>query len=727
MDARVGPGPLRFGVFELDTRAGELRRSGRRVPLQHQPFEILCALLERPGEVLTREELRARVWRNGACVDFERGINKAMVKLRDALGDDADSPRFIETLPRHGYRFIGQVSLQPAPQLAAPGIPEPIIALPPPVPAPAPGAPPRARHVTLRLAALAVLAVALPAVWLALRVPARDLRIVESVQLTHSASTKLTYPGGHFSMLQGDGKSLYFNEIASSGAISIMRLPLGGGEPEPLDFGIPNLLMYSLSPDASELLAARIPPPEYQSDAHELWRLPLHGGAPLRLGAVRGNWAGWSRDGQHVYYYDAFDKDSQGRLGIVRRDGSGAHLVLSGDGDVQDAFESPDGRRLRYNSFLRLQRLQIWEASRDGSAPHPLFPQWSPATQYCCGRWTADGRSYIFQGGQAGHSDLWLLSEERHWFVAAPAPVRLSSGPVSLTSPVPAPDGRTVYAFGEQAQGELVRYDSQRREFTRYLGGISAEGVSFSRDGAYVAYSSYPQAELWRMRADGTDRRQLTLAPMQAFGPAWSPDGHRIAFMARENAAQPYQVYVVSADGGHAQALTAETADQFFPAWAQDGSALVFSGHPFKPDGVRIIELATRRVRLAPASQDLCCASWIPNDTRLLASSADGHHLVRYDPVSGARTDVYRGAFQYFASSHDGRYVYFDSGVGAHPAIYRVPIDGGTPEHVADLDEVRRTHGLFGLWMNLTPDDVPIVLRNTSSQQIYALTLGPPP
>ena len=97
---------MRFGVFELDERAGELRRSGRRVALQPQPLEILRALLERPGEVVTREELRSRLWKNGAYLDFDRGLNKAIVKLRDALGDDADSPRYIETLPRHGYRFI---------------------------------------------------------------------------------------------------------------------------------------------------------------------------------------------------------------------------------------------------------------------------------------------------------------------------------------------------------------------------------------------------------------------------------------------------------------------------------------------------------------------------------------------------------------------------------------------------------------------------------------------
>ena len=105
MDTPNNP-PVRFGVFELDERAGELRRSGHRVALQPQPLEILRALLERPGEVVTREELRRRVWKNGAYLDFDRSLNKAIVKLRDALGDDADSPRYIETLPRHGYRFI---------------------------------------------------------------------------------------------------------------------------------------------------------------------------------------------------------------------------------------------------------------------------------------------------------------------------------------------------------------------------------------------------------------------------------------------------------------------------------------------------------------------------------------------------------------------------------------------------------------------------------------------
>src|SRR5436305_1282896 len=98
--------PIRFGIFEVDLQAGELRRQGLKIKLQKQPFQVLTMLLERPGEVVTREEIQKQLWPADTFVDFEPGLNRAMNKLRDALADDADSPRFIETLPRRGYRFI---------------------------------------------------------------------------------------------------------------------------------------------------------------------------------------------------------------------------------------------------------------------------------------------------------------------------------------------------------------------------------------------------------------------------------------------------------------------------------------------------------------------------------------------------------------------------------------------------------------------------------------------
>lgn len=112
MDVR--PPPIRFGIFEVDLASGELRKQGVRIKLQEEPFQALVALIEHPGEVLTREELQQRLWPAGTFVDFDRGLNKAINRLREALGDDADNPRFIETLPQRGYRFLAQVETLPA-------------------------------------------------------------------------------------------------------------------------------------------------------------------------------------------------------------------------------------------------------------------------------------------------------------------------------------------------------------------------------------------------------------------------------------------------------------------------------------------------------------------------------------------------------------------------------------------------------------------------------------
>src|SRR5215469_945472 len=101
---------LRFGIFEVDPRAGELRKQGKRIKLQDQPFQVLAVLLQRPGDVVTREELRSQIWAQDTFVDFDNSLNTAINKLREALGDSADSPRFIETLPRRGYRFVVPMS-----------------------------------------------------------------------------------------------------------------------------------------------------------------------------------------------------------------------------------------------------------------------------------------------------------------------------------------------------------------------------------------------------------------------------------------------------------------------------------------------------------------------------------------------------------------------------------------------------------------------------------------
>src|SRR5213594_2647771 len=106
---RPSHGTVRFGIFELDADAGELRKQGTRMKLQEQPLQMLQVLLQRPGEVVTREELQQKIWPSDTFVDFDHGINNAIKRLREALGDNTETPRYIETLPRRGYRFIGKI------------------------------------------------------------------------------------------------------------------------------------------------------------------------------------------------------------------------------------------------------------------------------------------------------------------------------------------------------------------------------------------------------------------------------------------------------------------------------------------------------------------------------------------------------------------------------------------------------------------------------------------
>jgi DNA-binding winged helix-turn-helix (wHTH) protein len=123
--------PIRFGPFEADLQAKELRKRGVRVRLPDQPFTLLAELLQRPGEVVTREELQARLWPSNTFVDFDRGLNKAMNRVRETLNDSAEEPRYIETIPRCGYRFIGEIepvlsspAVQPSPAATVSAVPE---------------------------------------------------------------------------------------------------------------------------------------------------------------------------------------------------------------------------------------------------------------------------------------------------------------------------------------------------------------------------------------------------------------------------------------------------------------------------------------------------------------------------------------------------------------------------------------------------------------------------
>ena len=182
----------------------------------------------------------------------------------------------------------------------------------------------------------------------------------------------------------------------------------------------------------------------------------------------------------------------------------------------------------------------------DGTNLHPLLPGWRTPPVECCGKWTTDGKYFVFGSG----GNVWALAEKGKWFGKSGAqPVQLTSGPMSFFSPLPSKDGKKLFVVGALARGELSRYDAKSAEFLPFLSGISADSVSFSKDGQWVAYVSFPEGTLWKSKLDGSQRIQLSYPPLTAVLPSWSPDGKQLVFygfLPGKNA----KLYTVSTDGG---------------------------------------------------------------------------------------------------------------------------------------------------------------------------------
>ena len=269
--------PVRFGVFELDPHAGELRKHGVRIKLQDQPFAVLLVLLEKPGHIVTKEELQKRLWPADTFVEFDKGIYNAMKRLRETLGDGAETPRYIETIPKRGYRFIAPVTVDVAKEPAAvvriaPATSEPLRT------AEGPTRSTSARRLVLLLSIAGVLVFAVAVkMWLNLR--SSLPRVIDSVQLTRDGLSK-----DFTARLLGDGTRLYFQESLAGGT-ALVQVSTQGGETGQIAFNLERPMAVDISPARSELLVTA---GEFQGVSYErpLWVVPLPVGAPHRVGDI---------------------------------------------------------------------------------------------------------------------------------------------------------------------------------------------------------------------------------------------------------------------------------------------------------------------------------------------------------------------------------------------------------------------------------------------------------
>ena len=706
------PRMIRFGLFELDLGARELRKSGIKIKLQDQPFQILAALLERPGDIVTREELQKRLWPEDTFVDFDLSLNSAVKKLRQALGDESDNPRFIETLYRRGYRFISPVNGGAAAVSSAPGTHEAEVRSLSPAALPA-KAPARGKRILLYIAVAAVVTLAAElAFWFA---PSQPPRVLGYTQITHDSRPK--------GMGVTDGERIYFNEADGDHWV-IAQVAVTGGEtsilPTPFSSGVG---LGDIAPDGSTLLVGSFEGTKYASP---FWVLPLPTGSPRRLQDVQstipltGVGGAWSPDGKTL----VFAQDSQ--ILAANQDGSGVHKLSTASGRVFNLRFSPDGQRIRFDvNDTKTGSWSIWEINRDGSHQHPLLAGWNVVPQECCGRWTPDGRYFVFESFQHGANNLWALPE-KHTLGRKAEPVQLTNGPLNFFNALPSKDGKRIFTVGAQYRAELLRSDG-KSGFLPYFGAISASELAFSSDGKWVAYVTMPDRILWRSRLDGTEPLQLTSSAIAAALPRWSPDDKQITFMGR-SANTNWRAYLVSADASNLRELLPGADYGFDPAFSSDGRSIILTlndaTHP--GSGIHVLDLQSHKLTPLPASANYFSPRWSPDGKYIAAITGDSQHLMLFDVAAKSWSELAAMPIGYPSWSHDSKYLYFDTTFTEDPAFFRIRIADRKLERVTSLHGIRRLQGEFGPWTGLAPDDSLLVARFAGTEEIYALDWNAP-
>ena len=409
MSAKATSCVIRFGIFEVDLRAGQLRRNGFKVRLQDQPLQVLAMLLERPGEVVTRDELHARLWSSNTFVDFDHGLNAAVKRLRDALGDSADSPRFVETLARRGYRFLAPVefSATETPTLRAPVT--------------STASKPR------WYLALAGLLIVILAIAFGLQVGMRASRALQPVlpkeiRLTANSPDVPVY----FGAISPDGR--YFAYIDPRGAF-LREIATNESHTLPLPYGF-QVHQLSWFPDGSHILAEAVGGSEERAG---LWNVPLLGGPPRKL-VADAEAGSVSPDGRQVAFVRG-DKFDRSQIWLASTAGGEERMAVNVPGFVVGPPAwSPDSQRFAYLkdiSCLCYNREEVRIEMYDLASGKTVLIFSDYRLQYGL-VWTRDNRILFSRAEEPpnqGESNVWSLKVDARSGWRWGAPVRLTSGP----------------------------------------------------------------------------------------------------------------------------------------------------------------------------------------------------------------------------------------------------------------------------------------------------------
>jgi serine/threonine protein kinase/Tol biopolymer transport system component len=559
----------------------------------------------------------------------------------------------------------------------------------------------RSRKVLMWSVALIAVILLVAMMWFEIgnRNSGQPLRISEYAQLTHN---------GHAAWVVGtDGNRLYLESFNDP---SIRQVSVSGGEIESVpSLTLPNPWLIDVSPDGSTFLVKSYEKGVMSSTP--LYAVQVVGGSHRYLADAVD--AAWSPDGKLVAY-----SMPNGDINVINSDGTGAHKLASVGGAADELSWSPDGRTIRF-----FRDNSLWEITSSGDNLHQLLAGWQPSRRKCCGDWLPDGNFFAFRSwaDRASTSQIYALDERRGLFRRMDKePIQLTSGPVRWSAPVFSKDGKKIFATGATIAGELVRLDPKSNQFQPFLGGISADSVAFSKDGRSVAYVSYPDDVLWRANRDGSDRVPLTSPPMLPNTPKWSPDGSQILFTDDQGG---HACTVPSRGGSPQRALPEGNGLESDPGWSPDGRKIIFAtGLPRGSESsIRIFDLTSHQITTLPGSDGKFSPHWSPDGQFIVANSLDVTTSYIFDVRTQHWSTLSKGSGGWATWSGDGRFIYFLRS-GDDSAIVRIPITGGEAKVVVSLKDFPFS-GTFGDWFGLDPTDAPLMMRDVSTSDVYALTL----
>jgi Tol biopolymer transport system component/DNA-binding winged helix-turn-helix (wHTH) protein len=645
-NAFASEGTRRFGVFELDLRAGELRRQGLRVKLQEQPFQVLAQLLERPGEVVTREELRNRLWPADTFVDFDHSLNAAVRRLRDALGDSAENPRFVETVARRGYRFLAPVSSGNGNGAVAAQ------------PAAVESTPHRATrfHIWWILAGAAAVVLVLLGIKFGLFLAQQHgYSSLRTSQLTANPADDRVRAAA----VSRDSRYLAFSDETG---FYVRQIDTGETHPMALPQG---LAASSLGwfPDSTHLVVALSAP----SQLSGLWEISALGGNARKL-VDDARDAAVSPDGKQVAYITGGKLREQ--LWLVGADGTQPRKLAGEDGDLFGALAwSPDGAKIAYTRAR-----------------------------------------FVYGFGAKGLIEIVDVNDQHAASSVVLHVISVLSlagldGPLSWS-----PDGRLIYSLLEQPLRQLdsnlwsVALDRQNKpilppvRLTNDSGSVLS--ISVSGDGKRIVYlKGVPQPDVYVARLEGSsivgEPQRLTLDDRQDLPFDWTADSKAVIFMSDRTGS--FNIYKQAVDQALPEVLVGGNKHVAQPRLNSDGTQLLYVVYPNwgeSDEGKPAYAVPLMRVPIAGGTpHEVLKATWITNHQCARAPSAVCIYSVMqagqltfftFDPFHGKGAQVFQikdelSQLYNWSLSPNGTTLAIAKGkwAGEEPRIHLVPLAGG--------------------------------------------------